>query len=247
MSYRFNYVVCVFIALTLTGCGHVVFTDTKVNGVDATIPLPDGQRVGARIGVIEQTTATVRGNTSFVTQNAAGGGVFSGSASTGRVSMLSTGPQLNEGYMTEVLTSPNVPEAVKIALAEKYLTVKAPMVHPASTKTLGAALGSGENPPSVEPVSTGLDKVIEKSAEVLPKVTPALADATKSIVNNTVSTVGDTSTSAFSTIKSVSRVVTIIVGLVVLLAGLVTFVYYKLKKKSKAEISDSSALDDEDI
>ncbi len=145
----------VVICFVCCSCGHTIFTETKLIGVDATFPLPDGQRIGARIGDLEQTTATVRGNTSFTTHNVTGGGIFSGSAGTGRYSALSAGPQLNEGYVTEVMTSPNVPESVKLAIAEKYLTVGAPVSNAAQSKTLGVAVGSGDNPPNVDPATTG--------------------------------------------------------------------------------------------
>jgi len=216
------------IMLMCGGCGHNVFTELKAIGLDATVPVY-GTPVGVRIGQSEITTASIRGNCSFTTQSSTGGGLVATTGGTGRVNTLKSGPQLNEGYVESVMTSDKVPAEVKIALAKNYLVRTAPEPQPTATKTIGAATGSGSQPPEVEPSSTGIDKIVDKTAEVAPKIVPPVAEATKEAVVKTVDTAGTTVTSSMSNIKVIVKYVVLALLALVVLALVVIKVYTKYK------------------
>lgn len=79
------------------------------------------------------------------------GGILGPMGTTDRIH-LSTIPQVNEGYITDILTSKDATPEVKQALV-KYLTVqKAPPTSPTTVKTIGAAAASGQDSPQVEPI-----------------------------------------------------------------------------------------------
>lgn len=236
----FFYVISIIGCILMSGCGTNVATEIKTTGVDATIPIY-GIPVGVRLGNAEVTTVATRGNTTYVTQNVTGGGLWSASAGTGRISILSSGPQFNEGYINETLQSPHVSEAVKLAIAEKYLAqTRAPEISPTAVKTLAAASGQGVNPPVVEPASTGTDKLIDKAAEVIPQVTPAVTDTVKSVGNNAIDKVGTVSTSALDTAKSLSKTVMWVAILAIIILGVGIFVYFKYFYK-KGDIAKAVA------
>lgn len=221
------------IMLVCPGCGHNTFSEIKTVGLDATIPVYSTP-VGVRVGQSEITMAAVRGNTSFSSQSTTGGGLLATTAGTGKVHVLKSGPQVNEGYIKDIMTSPDVPAEAKVVIAKHYLTTPAPEVQPAVTKTLGAATGSGDTPPKVEPIRTGVDNVVDKVAEAAPKVVPPIADATKEVVNNTVTTVGDTATSTMDNVKSIVRWVVIALVFIIVLAGIIYITQYiKKHKKTK--------------
>ena len=222
--------------LFLCGCGTNVFTELKAVGMDASVPVY-GTVVGVRVGQSEITTAATRGNTTFTSQNTTGGGLFATTAGTGRVSTLSSGPMVNEGYVAEILTSKEVPEAAKVALVQHYLPKNAPVTRPATSKTIGAATGSGEHPVEVEPITTGVDKIVDKTAETIQVVTPPIANATKEVVNNTVDTAGGVANKFASTITVVLAIVFSIVVILILSFGpkLYKLIKTKLKKKTIVE------------
>lgn len=236
----FMFIVNVIILLC-PGCGHNTFSEIKTVGLDATIPVYSTP-VGVRVGQSEITMAAVRGNTSFSSQSTTGGGLLATTAGTGKVHVLKSGPQVNEGYIKDIMLSPEVPAEAKVAIAKTYLTTPAPEISPAATSTLGAATGSGAEPPKVQPIRTGIDNVVDKVAEVTPKVVPPIADATKEVVNNTVTTVGDTATSTVSDVKSIVRWVVVALVFIVVLAGIIYVTQYiKKHKKTKQSLNPTQS------
>lgn len=190
----------IFLAYTLilccvlTGCGHTITHTDRGTGIIARIPLPDGSSlIDVKIGKIDSTTTVLRGNSTY-DSSASTGGTLLGSASTSDRTFVATGIQLNEGYLKEVLTSPSVDPTTKIALTHAIMQVKAAQAKPTVTKSVGAATSSGDNPKSaVEPVAVGLDNIVNRAAEVAPKVVVPVTTAAKSVVKNVSTTVDDVS------------------------------------------------------
>ena len=178
----------------LSGCGHTITHTDRGTGLVARIPLPDGSSlIDLKIGKIDSTTTVLRGNSTYDSSASTGGTLF-GSASTSDRTFVATGLQLNEGYLKEVLTSPDVDPDTKVALAKAIVQVKAAKSNPSVTKSVGAATSVGEKPDvEVQPVAVGVDNVVNKVAEVTPKVVAPVADATKSVVKDVASTVSDVS------------------------------------------------------
>ena len=122
----------------LTGCGHSVIHRDEGIGLDLKIPLPySGENlVSIQLGKIDSTTLVLRGNTSFKSNSntegsansntgAAASGEASGKAALGSTIEVVTGPQLNEGYLRDVLTNPNLDAATKKAILD-FLVANTP-------------------------------------------------------------------------------------------------------------------------
>jgi len=122
----------------LAGCGHSVIHRDEGIGLDLKIPLPySGENlVSIQLGKIDSTTLVLRGNTSFKSNsntegsaNTNGGtGITNdtaGKAALGSTIEVVTGPQLNEGYLRDVLVDPNTDAATKKAILE-FLVANTP-------------------------------------------------------------------------------------------------------------------------
>ena len=188
-SYGLTYFIVgsmiLMLMFAMSGCGHTVTHTDRGTGLIARIPLPDGSSlIDIKVGKIDSTTTVLRGNSTYDSSASTGGTVF-GSASTSDRTFVATGIQLNEGYMAEVLQSPDVDPATKVALAQALVQVQANKPRPTVTKAVGAATSSGDNPnTSVEPVAVGVDNVVNRVAEVTPKVVEPVAKATAEVVKD---------------------------------------------------------------
>ena len=116
-------------ALLLTGCGHNIANIDRGVGIDLRIPIPfSGEDiVSLKMGQIDSTSLILRGNTQFESQSETTGsasantsGATSGGADgKGGITQkikFTTGPQLNEGYLRDVLTDPNISKEDKAAM-----------------------------------------------------------------------------------------------------------------------------------
>jgi hypothetical protein len=193
------------------------------------------------MGKIDSTTTVLRGNATYDAMASTGGTVFGPMGTTDRV-LVKTGPQINEGYLADVLSAPEVPANVKIELV-KYLTLqKAPETTPASTKCVGAAGATGETPPPAEPATTGWDKVTEKAAEIIPPVAKTIGNTTKSVAKDvsnatekSVTNVSKASVSWVTDIKSMIKYCVLgIIGLIII-AWFIGIIIYKKKHKNNQD------------
>lgn len=116
---------CVVALLLTTSCGTSVFTNIKTIGLDATIPIY-GIPVGIRIGVIELDAAALRGNSTYTSKSILDAEYKTATGSGDRIIIFTTNPQFNEGYIADVLNSPDVTAEVKLAIINYLNTVKAP-------------------------------------------------------------------------------------------------------------------------
>ena len=116
-------------ALLLTGCGHNIANIDRGIGIDLSLPIPfSGEDiVSVKVSQIDSTSLILRGNTQFESQSETGGTASAGAKGTtsgkadGKGTIIqkikfSTGPQLNEGYLRDVLVDPNVSKEDKSAM-----------------------------------------------------------------------------------------------------------------------------------
>ena len=234
------------LCVTLTGCGHTITHTDRGTGLVASIPLPDGSSlIDLKIGKIDSTTTVLRGNSTYDSAASTGGTLF-GSASTSDRTFVATGMQLNEGYMKDVLTSPDVDPATKVALAQALVQVAAAKSKPTVTKAVGAATSSGENPDNkVEPVAVGLDNVVNRVAEVTPKVVEPVAKATTEVVKDVATTTKSVS-SDWS--KVVNKWWIIAAGALLIIGAVVAFILRYIKKKQSSNtFVDKTVLDSQEV
>jgi hypothetical protein len=176
------------------------------------------------------------------------GGTMFGPMGTTDRTLVKTTPQINEGYLAEVFTSPDVAPEVKIALA-KYLTEKqAPVTTPTATKTVGAAGATGEKPPTAEPATTGWDKVTEKAAEIIPPVTQTIGETTSNITKDVATAtadvtknVTDTTTAWAGSFKIIAIAIVCIVLFIIVPITILIFI--KKKKTNKNSSIESPAVE----
>ena len=116
-------------AFILTGCGHNIANIDRGIGLDLSIPVPfSGENiVSVKLGQIDSTSLILRGNTQFESESETAGNaeVNSSAVTEGKAGgkggitqkiKFSTGPQLNEGYLRDVLVDPNVSKEDKSAM-----------------------------------------------------------------------------------------------------------------------------------
>lgn len=214
------------LSMIMVGCGHTVIHRVDGTGLYGRVPLPDGSSlVEVAIGNLSITSGVLRGGATY-NEDSSKGGTF-GTVSTANHIQVTTQPAMNEGYMAEVFTSETTDPATKQKLAEYLISRKQQVPTPAAASSVNASAGTGENPPDVKPVSTGIDNIVNKTAEAAPKIVEPIVDATK----ESVSDVKDTATTVVDGVKSVSKYV--IVGIVILaiMIILIMFFYYRWKKK----------------
>lgn len=224
---KLKFVPLFMLLIILTSCGHNTLTTTEGIGLDATVPVYS-YLVGVRMGYFKTTYYMPRGNSNLSIGDGTGTGMFSGSGGLGRTYQLTTGAQLNEGNIKEVLVSKDVDKETKKELA-KYLTnTKADPILPSTTRTVSAATAIGEKSPQVDSIKSGMDNIVDKVADVVPKVSKPVAETVqkisgdaKDVSNNAVERV----TISFD--KLIYAIV--IIGLVIVIIGLIYF-YIKRKK-----------------
>lgn len=115
--------------LLLTGCGHNIANIDRGVGIDLRIPIPfSGEDiVSLKMGQIDSTSLILRGNTQFESQSETTGSASANTSGTtsggadgkGGITQkikFTTGPQLNEGYLRDVLTDPNISKEDKTAM-----------------------------------------------------------------------------------------------------------------------------------
>lgn len=230
-------------------CGHSVQSAAKGIGIEFSW---NGQSYvpNIRLGYYDVNTAVVRGNTTFTTTTSSGGSIV-GSGGTQTTTQMSAGVQLNQGYLADVLTSPNNSDQVKRDVIKYTMTTKNPEAIPTVSKTSIAAGGTGAKPPQVEPVYTGMDKVVDTAGNVAVKVGPTLVKetgkTTRSVANTTGDTVKsvtkdtthavekvveDTTNTVNNTVSSIKIILALacVILLLLIIIGVVFFIIYKRKK-----------------
>lgn len=170
-------------AILLSGCGHTMFHKVEGTGLYGRIPTPNGgSLVEVAIGDMTITSGILRGGAVYE-DNGSKGGTF-GSVSLGRRTYMATAPSVNEGYIAEILASPDADPVTKQKVAEYLITREQPTSPPSATSSVNASTGTGDAPPKVEPTRTGVDHITSTVGEVVPKVAPVVADATTKSVDS---------------------------------------------------------------
>jgi hypothetical protein len=231
MVYVLVFVSSAFVLL-LPGCGHSVARIDRGTGVVLRIPLPNGDSlVEFKGGDIDSTTLILRGGSQAKTGRSVGG-AFAGTGGSAKDLQISTIPQLNEGYMKDVMVSPDVPAEVKVELA-KDMTIAKPDEHrPYRATVVGASVGSGENLDDVKPKMAGIDNIVDKVAEVTPEITEDVSKMVDSTTEAASSSVRDVMTASKTWIISISAAVVMIISI-----GVLIFILIR-KKKIKKKIEE---------
>lgn len=215
----------VSLLMFIIGCGHNRVNMHSTFGPAVSIPCGDLGSIVVSIGSSKTTSAMVRGGSSFTTESAEGGGLLSTAGGTTTISTFKSNTQLNEGNLVKVMTSTNVPDKAKIALAEKLSKgMTAPGFEPAAMGTregimyvhgFDKQLDFTFNP-------TGVDKIADMTKDVVEdvkEITKDVIDRPLDSLDNTVEEVSDST----AKISRNAALVTIFGLLASMLAVLVTF------------------------
>lgn len=152
--------------ILLTGCGHSFVTVDKGIGVHLKVPLPNGQPiVDLKLGYIDSTTTVIRGNTSVEASTATGGNGLSLGAGTSQTVLVTSGPQVNEGYVAQILTNPNTDQETKQALTQYLIKAQPPKLKPTALTVANGGVATGENSLKPKSVKSGFDNVVDKIAQ----------------------------------------------------------------------------------
>ena len=253
----FVYLLCAF----GVGCGHNIYRENEITGFSLTIPMGNGDHIGLRVGASKQVTATVRGGASFETTSSNSGGLFSGAGGQSKITQFKSNVQLNEGNLTEVLCSTNVPESVKIMLASNLCVAASAPYFPGSvlqtkesTIHIGRAAILSNSVERIQSEPQGVDRIVDRVADIVGTnvVNDALnttgsvvhdvtnpMEGTVSEVKETVQSVENTVTKSLSTLKDVMWRLVFVVIITVLIVSMIAIICSKRKKTHKKIIVDA--------
>lgn len=130
-------IIAMFIVFMVTGCGHNIASQSKGIGVNVSWN-GDSYVPNVKLGYWDQNTAVVRGNTTFTSSTATGGGILNGEGGTSQTLQLSTGTQVNEGNIKDILMSPDIDTAAKIEFIKALDKLAMPKNDSAANKTTSA-------------------------------------------------------------------------------------------------------------
>jgi hypothetical protein len=224
----------------ISGCGHTMYHKVEGTGIYGRIPTPNGSSlIEVAIGDMNITSGILRGGATL-DENTSKGGTF-GTVSIGRHTHLSTTPAMNEGNIRDVLISQHTDDKTKQLIAE-YLITRGQNVAPASAVTAvnaGAATGDKSSIPEVKPTKTGLDNVVEKVADVAPKVVTPIAENTAKTV---IEISDDIESGSTKFIDGFWWTITIWGSIIILIAVLIILIIIfvkkqKLKKNNETKVS----------
>lgn len=184
--------------LLLTGCGHNVTRTDRGVGLMLRVPLPDGSSlVEFKVGKIDSVVAAVRGGSTFETTSATGGSLFGTAGTADRVSLTAI-PQINEGYIKDILTSDTVAPDIKQALSDYLVSRDPPTTVPTNISVVGSGVATGEQ--VVQPMTTGLDR---------------WWDSTTHVVTDSVSSIADTISDLGGEVMVAIIIIVLIIGLII--------------------------------
>ena len=221
---KMRLIVATFLIL-ITGCGHNRVNMHSTFGPSVAIPCGDLGSIVVSIGSSKTTSAMVRGGSSFTTESAEGGGLLSTSGGTTTISTFKSNTQLNEGNLVKVLTSTNVPDRAKIAIASRLSKgMTAPGFEP-------AAMGTREGMMYVHGCDKQLDfpfnpTGVDKIADMVSDVVDDVKEISKDVVDRPLDTLDNTVEKVADGTANISRnaaLVTIFGLLASMLAVLATF------------------------
>lgn len=182
-SFYIFFSICILFACC--SCGHNFVRVDKGTGGIFRIPLPNGDSLlEIKGGEIDSTTAVIRGGSTFSSGRSVGGSLNSslgslgnGSGSSASDFQISTSLQLNEGYLRDVLVSPNVSSDVKMTLINYLINTKPNELLPSKTASLGASSGKGGDLSDIQP-----NKTISLKEEKSQKQDKSFWEANKTII-----------------------------------------------------------------
>lgn len=169
-------------ALLVTACGHNIATQTKGIGIDVSWT-GNSYVPNLKLGYWDDNNAVVRGNTTVSSSTASGGNVIGGGGGTSQTLQIATGTQVNEGYIKDILTDPNLDTVTKVAFVEALTKLQQPQTANAYNQTTSTASGITKETVEVPDPEQQI-KDTEQEIEVLIKKLETLersADAPKAV------------------------------------------------------------------
>ena len=167
-----------------TGCGHNIATQTKGIGIDVSWT-GNSYVPNLKLGYWDDNNAVVRGNTTVSSSTASGGNVIGGGGGTSQTLQIATGTQVNEGYIKDILTDPNLDTVTKVAFVEALTKLQQPQIANAYNQTTSTASGITKDAVEIpdkeqqikdtEAEIEGLIKKLEtlEKADTAPRAVPA--------------------------------------------------------------------------
>ena len=117
-----------------TSCGHNIATQTKGIGIDVSWT-GNSYVPNLKLGYWDDNNAVVRGNSSYSSSTASGSNIIGGEGGTSQTLQIATGTQVNEGYIKDILTDPNLDTVTKVAFVEALVKLQQPQTANAYNQT----------------------------------------------------------------------------------------------------------------
>lgn len=130
-------IMAVILAIIITGCGHNMVTQSKGIGIDVSWT-GENYVPNIKLGYWDETSAAVRGNANVSASTASGGGLMVGEGGTSQTFQIATGTQINEGYIKDILTDPNIDTEAKVAFIKALTKLECPATSGSVNKTTSA-------------------------------------------------------------------------------------------------------------
>lgn len=191
-------------AFLLTGCGHNIASQSKGIGIDVSW---NGSNYvpNVRLGYWDDTTAVVRGNAAVSASTATGGGALAGEGGTSQTIEIATGTQVNEGYIKDILTDPNLDTDAKIAFIKAIAKLEHPSTNGAHNKVSAAESNIIKAPIDEEAAKAEEEqkqaKEAEEAIDELVQKLEAMERAKSQAVSETKEAVNKASTGTASTLQ----------------------------------------------
>ena len=186
-------VAAIIIALLITSCGHNFATQSKGIGIDVSWT-GESYIPNVRMGYWDDTTAVVRGNTTVSASTATGGGILAGQGGTSQTLQIATGTQINQGYIKDILTDPNLDTEAKVAFIKALTKLEKPSTDGAHNKVAAAesnvikgiideeVIKAQEEEKQAKEAEEAIDELVQK-LEAMERAKAQQVSETKEVVN----------------------------------------------------------------
>ena len=197
-------IAAIVIALMITSCGHNMVTQSKGIGIDISWT-GENYVPNVKLGYWDETSAAVRGNATVSASTASGGGLLVGEGGTSQTLQIATGTQINEGYIKDILTDPNLSTEAKVAFIKILAQLEHPVIDGASNKVTSAESSIVKEPIDEEAVKAQIEEKQAKEAEeAIDELVKYLENSEKAkaqAVSETKETVNKATSGTASTLK----------------------------------------------
>ncbi len=197
-------VAAIIIALIITSCGHNMVTQSKGIGIDVSWT-GENYVPNIKLGYWDETSAAVRGNATVSASTASGGGLLVGQGGTSQTLQIATGTQINEGYIKDILTDPNLSTEAKVAFIKILAQLEHPAIDGAHNKVTSAESSIVKEPVDEEAIKAEVEEEqAKKNEEAIDELVKYLENSEKAkaqAVSDTKEAVNKASSGTASTLK----------------------------------------------